>query len=174
MQTGVQGSQESAAALTAVDRTKQSDKCHEGALFGLHLPQKQVRTLSSIRLRHVYEHTEHYYLHQSKTVPHSIAVWLQVCCLKAFTLCVPLGITYQSSPCKPAGMQHDCAESNHLGTYLQVGSFVGSQPVGICRKENKTISVYVVLVLWLVSAAARPTCRCGLPSRSPEARGNWV
>jgi len=140
MQTKMQESQASAAALPAEDGTKQSDKCHEGALFVLLLPQKQVEELASIRLRHVHWHAEHYYLQQSKTDPLSITMWLLVCCLKV-TLYVPVGITYQSSPCKPAGMQHGCAESNHLGTYLQVGSFVGNQPVGICRNENETISV---------------------------------
>ena len=107
-------------------------------------------------------------------VIHSIRVCLQVCGLKVSTLYIPVDITYQSSPCKPAGMQHGCAESNHLETCLQVDNFVGSQPVWICRKENETISVYAVLFSWLMSAAAGPTCRYGLLSRSPEARGNWV
>ena len=79
-------------------------------------------------------------------VLHSIRVCLQVCGLKASTLYVPVDITYQSSPCKPAGTQHGCAESNHLETCLQVDNFAGSQPVGICRKENETISVYAVLL----------------------------
>lgn len=79
-------------------------------------------------------------------VLHSIRECLQVCGLKVSTLYVPVDITYQSSPCKPAGMQHGCAESSHLETCLQVDNFVGSQPVGICGKENETISVDVVLL----------------------------
>lgn len=76
----------------------------------------------------------------------SISVCLPGCGLKASSLCVSVSVTYQSCPCKPAGTQHGCAESNHLETCLQVDSFVGSQPVGICGKENETISVDAVLL----------------------------
>lgn len=85
-------------------------------------------------------------MQETRMVLHSIRERLQVCGLKASTLYLPVDITYQSSPCKPAGMHHGCAESSHLETCLQVDNFVGSQPVGICRKENETISFDVVLL----------------------------
>lgn len=148
---------------TKDDLPPNSWQCHvlsgseKTALFGLHLPQKQEGAPASII---------HWYTEQHQ------------CACKFVSYrhppCVFLCFTYQSSPCKPVGMQHGCAESNHLEMCLQVDNFVGSQPVGICRKENETVSVYAVLFSWPMSTAAGPTCRYGLLSRSPEARGNWV
>lgn len=98
MQKGVQKSQASAADLTAEVRTKESDKCHGRALFGLRLPQKQAGALASIWLRHIHGYSEHYLLQESNTVLHSIRACLQICGLKASTRCMFLWTSLTNHP----------------------------------------------------------------------------
>lgn len=136
-----------------------------GALFGLYLPQ-------TIRLRHIHWYTQCCLLQKSKMVLSQHRSCLQVCGLRASALCVPV-VPLTDHPhvrlqaCSMAVLRatvwrHVC----RVTVLLEI-----SQPGSAGRKMRLSVSV---LFSWLMSAAAGPTCRCDLLSRSPEARGNWV
>lgn len=151
------------------DGAKYSKKCHWRALLGVHLPPRQGRALASISKAEVYwalppagdydgpsQHQSACKFVASKHPP-CMFLWILLTnhphvSLQACSMVVQRAAIWR--------------QVYRLTILLEVG-----QPGSVGRKMRPSVSM---LFSWITSSAAWPTCRYGLLSRSPEARGNLV